>query len=774
MISDSLPRTLACVALSAAFLCQAEPPPSAVQGKILDASRTPIPGATVTATTSGRAAGIAAHSGRGGEFWLTLPPGSYTLQVAADGFEDHKQALEVTNTLPEPLEIVLKVAHREDIVTVTEIANYQVLTSNSTKTPTPLLDVPQSISVVNHDLIRDQNMLNMADVVRYVPGITMAQGEGHRDAPVIRGNATTADFYVNGVRDDVQYYRDLYNVERVEAVKGANALTFGRGGGGGVINRVTKEAQFYPSREITVQGGSFGTKRFTTDFGQSINDKVAFRLNGMYENSDSFRHGVNTERYAVAPTVTIKPGERTQLRLSYEHFNDGRTVDRGIPSFAGGPANTHRSTFFGDPDRSYSTAGVNVGSVAVEHQAGLMNIRNNTVFANYDKFYQNIFPGAVNADQTLVSLSGYNNATDRQNVFNQTDVTGVFATGSIRHTILMGAEFGRQHSVNFRNTAYFDNGATSVNVPFAYPTIRSSAVFGQSATDADNYATNHIAATYIQDQVELTRHIQVVAGVRYDRFNIDFHNNRTNENLSRRDNMVSPRAGLVIKPITPLSLYASYSVSYLPSSGDQFSSLTATSQTLRPEKFNNYEIGAKWDVHRYLSLTTAVYRLDRTNTTARDPNDPSRTVQTGSQRTNGYELGVNGNLTRKWRIVGGYAYQDAFVSSATLAAAMGAKVALVPNHTFSLWNNYTITPRWGAGLGLIHQAEMFTGIDNTVTLPEFTRADASTYFALTETLRLQANIENLFDRTYYPTAHSNNNITPGYARAIRVGMIARF
>ena len=183
-------------------------------------------------------------------------------------------------------------------------------------------------------------MLNMADVVRYVPGITMAQGEGHRDAPVIRGNATTADFYVNGVRDDVQYYRDLYNVERVEAVKGANALTFGRGGGGGVINRVTKEAQFYPSRRSRVQGGSLGTKRFTTDFGQSINDKVAFRLNGMYENSDSFRHGVEYRTLRLAPTVTIKPGERTQLRLRYEYFNDGRTVDRGIPSFAGGSGDT--------------------------------------------------------------------------------------------------------------------------------------------------------------------------------------------------------------------------------------------------------------------------------------------------------------------------------------------------------------------------------------------------------------------------------------------------
>jgi catecholate siderophore receptor len=385
-----------------------------------------------------------------------------------------------------------------------------------------------------------------------------------------------------------------------------------------------------------------------------------------------------------------------------------------------------------------------------------------------------VLPGAVNATQTLVSLSGYSNATQRRNVFNQTDVTGIVFTGPIRHTLLMGTEFGRQRSVNFRNTAYFDNTSTSFSVPFASPRTDGPITFRQSATDADNFATNNVASVYVQDQIELSRYLQVVGGVRYDYFNTDFHNNRNGEKLGRNDHMSSPRAGLVLKPIAALSIYTSYSVSYLPSSGDQFSSLTATTQTLKPEKFTNYEVGVKWDVQRFLSLTTAVYRLDRTNTTARDPNDPARTVQTGSQRTNGYEFGLNGNFTRHWRVVGGYAYQDAFVSSATAAAAQGAQVALVPHHTFSLWNNDRILPRWGMGLGVINQASMFAGIDNTVRLPPFTRADLASYLTLTEKVRLQANVENLFDRTYFATAHSNNNIMPGYARSVRIGLIARF
>jgi catecholate siderophore receptor len=166
--------------------------------------------------------------------------------------------------------------------------------------------------------------------------------------------------------------------------------------------------------------------------------------------------------------------------------------------------------------------------------------------------------------------------------------------------------------------------------------------------------------------------------------------------------------------------------------------------------------------------------LNRTNTRSTDPNDPTRIVQTGSQRTNGYEFGLNGSITRRWRGAGGYAYQDAFVTSATTAAKAGAQVAQVPHHTFSLWNNYQILPKLGAGLGILNRTDMFAAIDNTVRLPGYTRADAAVYYSLTERLRLQANVENLFDRKYYINADSNTNISPGFARAVRVGLVARF
>jgi catecholate siderophore receptor len=431
-------------------------------------------------------------------------------------------------------------------------------------------------------------------------------------------------------------------------------------------------------------------------------------------------------------------------------------------------------TFYGNPNASDVKARVNVASATIEHQAGAVLIRNHTSFGNYDRSYQNFVPGAVTADQTQVSLTAYNNATNRDNLFNQTDLTYGRSTGSVRHTLLAGAEFGSQLTDNFRNTGYFNNTATSVLAPFANPTISTPVTFRQSATDADNHLNTKLAAVYVQEQAELTRYLQVVGGVRFDRFDLTYRNNRTGETLNRVDDLVSPRVGVVVKPITPLSLYSSYSVSYLPSSGDQFSSLTTITQQVEPEKFNNYEVGAKWDLASSLSFQTAVYRLDRTNTRSTDPNDPTRIVQTGSQRTNGFELGANGHVTGAWQIAGGYAYQDAFVTSATTAAIAGAQVAQVPHHTLSIWNSYQITAKVGAGLGILRRTDMFATIDNTVTLPGYTRADAAVYFSPSRRWRAQANVENLFDKRYYINADSNFNISPGFPRAFRVALTAMF
>ncbi len=746
----------------------------AVRGTVLDPMGAAIPGADVTITNETFSQTII--SDQRGEFAIALPPGRYTVSAALTGFVRIEQAIDAPLADGQRLELVLRVPGVHETVEVSAPSGgYQLRTiSNSTKMPALQRDVPQSITVVTRQLMQDQLMLSLADVVRYVPGVTAHQGENNRDQVIIRGNNSSADFFLDGVRDDVQYYRDLYNLDRVEALKGPNAMIFGRGGGGGVINRVSKEAGFTPQQEFTVLGGSFNVRRLTGDFDVPINSRAAFRLNGLYENSDSFRHAVNLERYGLNPTMTILAGGRTRITAGYEHFRDNRTADRGIPSFEGRPVDADTSTFFGDPSHSFVHARADAVSVAITHERGRVTLRNRTMVGEYERAYQNYVPGAVSANKLQVAISAYNNDTERLNAFNQTDVISALSTGRVRHTVLSGVELGRQRTDNFRNTGFFNNSATSILAPYDHPTIAPPVTFRQSATDADNHLRTAVAAAYGQDQIELSPFVRVLAGIRVDAFDLAYLNNRTGDRLGRVDHLVSPRAGLVVKPIVPLSIYGSYTVSFLPGSGDQFSSLTTITEQVKPERFNNYEFGAKWDVRPTLSFTSSIYRLDRTNTRSTDPVDPTRIVQTGSQRTNGFELGVNGRLTSRWQVAGGYSYQDAFVTSATTAARAGAQVAQVPHHSLSLWNNYQVSRKVGAGLGFVQRTDVFAAIDHTMILPGYTDVDAAVYVWLAQRVRLQVNAENIFNRTFYVNADNNTNISPGSPRAARVGLVVGF
>ena len=653
-------------------------------------------------------------------------------------------------------------------------------TRSATKTDTLLRDVPQSITVVSERMIQDASMQNMADVVRYVPGVGMAQGEGNRDTPILRGNASTADFFVDGVRDDVEYFRDLYNVERVEALKGPNAMIFGRAGAGGVINRVTRQAGWDDVREVSLQAGSWDNLRTTADFGGALNDRIAVRVTGLYEDSESYRDGFELERYGVNPTLAMRLGESSTLRLGYEYYTYDRIADRGVPSFDGRPVETDESTFFGDPTRSPTDATVNLATAVFDHEFGNgVSLRNRTLYGDYDKFYQNVYSGgAATVDENGIMgapISAYNNAQQRENLFNQTDLVFSLTTGSVEHELLTGVEIGRQETDNFRNTGFFNDELETVTAPVSSPTISIPVTFRQDEDDNDNHVETNVAAIYVQDQVKLSEHFQAVLGLRYDQFDVDFDNNRTGVRLESDDDLVSPRAGLIYKPVEPVSLYASYSMTYLPRAGAQMTSLTATNETLDPEEYENYEIGAKWDLRPYLSLSAAVYRLDRTNVAIPDPLDPSLSILVDGQKTEGVELGISGQVTEAWSMFGGYAYQDGELTATASATAVdGATLAQLPEHKISLWNRYQLTPAWGVGLGLMYQSDMYTSTDNTVTLPSFTRVDAALFYSLNDRIRAQLNVENLLDEEYLANAHNNNNISPGSPLAVRMGVTVAF
>lgn len=648
------------------------------------------------------------------------------------------------------------------------------ISGTATKTDTLLRDTPQSITVVTKELIKDQAMQSMADAIRYVPGVVTAQGEGNRDTAVFRGNSSTGDFFVDGIRDDVQYYRDFYNIESVEALKGSNAMIFGRGGSGGIINRVTKQAQWSPVREASITIGSWSNRRATADIGQAIDQNMAFRVTGMVENSDSYRNGVNIKRSGVNPTFAIRAGQDTSIVLGYEHFKDDRTADRGIPSYQGKALNVNSSVFFGNAALSPTSSRVDAFTALIDHDLGNgFSLRNRTRYADYDKFYQNIFSGAVNSTATSVALSAYNNATQRKNLFNQTDLTFDIQSGGIKHKILTGLELGQQTTDNLRNTGYFPTvsaNATSITVPISNP-ITSSVVFRPSATDANNHGVATTVGVYVQDQIEFSPNWQAIVGLRRDSFGVDFTNNRTGDKIEITDTPVSPRAGLIYKPFTEMSLYASYSLAFAPRAGDQLASLTASNKAFDPEKFKNFELGAKWDVSRDLSLSAAVYQLDRSNVAIADPTDSTKSILIDGQRTQGLELAVNGKLAEGWSVMGGYAYQDAKITRTLSSTALaGATLAQVPTHSASLWNRYDVNSQWGFAAGIVYRGAIYPSTDNTVELPGFTRVDAALYYAWDKNIQVQLNVENLADKKYYASANSNNNITPGSPRAVKLGI----
>ncbi|MHB8911698.1 MAG: TonB-dependent receptor [Lysobacter sp.] len=655
-------------------------------------------------------------------------------------------------------------------------------TRTATKTDTLLRDVPQAITVVTQELIRDQAMQGIADVVRYIPGVGIAQGEGNRDTPIFRGNASTADLFIDGMRDDVQYFRDLYNIESVEVLKGPNAMIFGRGGSGGVLNRVSKVADWNDHRELSLQLGDYNRSRGTVDVGQALNGNAAFRVTALYEDSESYRDGFELERYGINPTFSLRAGDNTTITLGYEYFRDERIADRGVPSspfVVNGrrlPLDTDTSTFFGNPALSPVTATVSAFNALVDHDFGNgVTLRNRTRVADHDKFYQNVFPGAVNAAGTQVAISAYNDATGRENLFNQTDLTFAFATGAVAHKLLVGAEFGRQDTDNLRQSGFFPAATaggparTSVSVTLPNTISTLPVTFRNNGTsDANRRSEATVAALYVQDQIEFSPQWQAIVGVRFDRFELDLVNRllpagHPDRTLSSTDNLVSPRIGLVYKPVEPLSLYASYSNAHLPRSGEQLSSLTPSNRSLDPEDFSNYELGAKWDVTPTLAVTAAAYHLERGNVLVAT-NTPGVSILLDGLVTQGLEVGLSGNVTAAWSVAGGYAYQDGEIQGT--AAGPTLEPAQLPRHSASLWNRYDFGPRWGVGLGAIYRGEMFASTSNAVTLKGFTRYDAALFFTVNRNLRMQLNIENLFDKHYFAAAHNDNNITPGSPRAL--------
>lgn len=649
------------------------------------------------------------------------------------------------------------------------VASEQFLYSdqvNALKTPTPVIDVPQSLSITSADEIALRGFDSVGDIVDYTPGVNMNQGEGHRDAVVFRGVGTTSDFFVDGARDDVQYYRPLYNIEQVEILRGPNALLFGRGGAGGVINRVTKKAEIgqdFDAYSLSID--SFGASEVQLDKNVAIDETSAFRLNAYYDTFENHRDFSDGSGYGVNPSFKFALSDQTTLDLAVEAIDYDRSIDRGIPSINGKPVDALNDIVFGDEGLNKSEFELLAFRALLQHSfSDTLKGIFSASYTDYDKLYQNFYakdydPSNVGQE---ITFDGYIDTTKRQNLVLSGNLVAEFEQGDVNHTVLFGAEILQSSSENDRYQPAFDDGTGGVtNTVDLGIAARNTAGTGFNAGGLvvpfttlkdDSTSDVDVFSLYVQDEIELSDNLTALIGVRYDKYEIDSVNRKSN-NAKSDDSAseITPRMGLIYKPQEDVSLYASYSQTFLPASGDQFATVGGGAD-FDPNEYTNLEAGVKLNLAAGFNVTAAVFQVDA-DVVQKNSNN---VYQRFDNEIEGFELQVMRKVSDQWTVSAGYTKLDGDDTNT------GKRVAELPKSTFTIWNNFQLSDKLGLGLGAIYQGESSPkGGPNYGTVPSFTRVDAAAYYQLSDSLRLQVNVENLLDTTYYPHAYDDHQFTVG-------------
>ena len=658
---------------------------------------------------------------------------------------------------------------------------------NALKTPTPIINVPQSLSIVTDEDVRKKGFKEIGDIVRYTPGINTSLGEGHRDAVVFRGVRSTADFYQDGIRDDVQYYRPLYNVEQVEVLRGPNALLFGRGGTGGIINRVSKKAvngQDFKTVDIGVD--SFGATDLAADVNTNLSDSVAFRLNVHSDSLENHRDFYNGDRFGINPTVSIALDADTDLDLSYEYIDHERFIDRGIPTANGEPVKALSDIVFGDKDGNLNTVEASVLRAALSHRfsdstKGSLSLTS----SSFEKMYQNTYANSYDLDTNVVEMDGYHDPTERDNLILSASLVNELNFGNMTHTILTGFESVKTDNTNKRfNTLWTTNDCDESNYDRESYAVADPIDFSVNAggeTTAVEYTTScalksstetdiTVSSFYIQDQIDVTDNLMVLLGGRYDKFDIKVDDIKKDSSAARVDTEFSPRFGLIYKPQNNVSLYYSYSESFAPRSGEQYKKLTGgaagSGETLKPDYFESSEIGLKLDLNKSLSLTSAYFESE--SEIADYDGTSSDYITERGLSVDGFELELKGQVNENLNVAFSY-------SNVNGETAEGGQPREIPESTYSIWTTYDINPNFGWALGVMHQGESAVKDNNSnLLLPAYTRVDAAVYYSLADDLKLQLNIENLSDEVYFPHSHSTHQVAVGEARSTRLSLSKTF
>jgi catecholate siderophore receptor len=638
---------------------------------------------------------------------------------------------------------------------------YRVMEPSLFKFPDPIKDTPQTINILPQELLREQAIFSMRDALRNVTGLSLNAGEGgsQGDNLTIRGYSARNDIYLDGVRDQGSYNRDVFNLQAIEVIKGPAATMFGRGSTGGIINQVSKVPERGAFYDVSGTVGTGPIGRVTLDVNQPYDDQLGLRLNALYYQGDvEGRNEVTLQRWGLAPSVTIGLTGPTRLTLSYFYQHESNTPDDGLPYLFGRPAPVSRDTIYGLPDHDVQRTNVHIATARLDHEfSENVKLRNTLRYARYLLDQEAVAPriaGTPTESTPLTDITVNRGmvARDRDDAIlaNQTDVISRFDTWFLKHTLVTGVELDRE-TADVTNLSVTGVPATTLLFPNMFPNL--STIRQTVNTRADTVART--ASLYAVDEVALTPQWKIYGGARYDHFNADFESRAAATGavtkFSRTDDVWSPRAALVFQPTGAQTYYFTWGTSFNPSA--EAVTLAANTVNTPPEKNQSFELGAKWQLlNGRLSLNTAIFRIDKTDARTAEPGALAQTLD-GKQRSQGFEIEVIGRPLPNWNLFAGYTFLDTRVLESQDVQGgipvQGKRLIAAPQNSFTLWTTYDLTRQWQVGGGVTYQSDRYANGNNTNVLPAYAKGDLTVgYFPWTNT-EFRLNVLNVTNERYF-------------------------
>lgn len=675
---------------------------------------------------------------------------------------------------------------------------YKIDTSSLSKLAVPSIEVAQSINSISEQELQDRAVTDFNQALHTVPGVTIGAGEFRSlgNTPTIRGFVARTDIFLDGIRDYGDYYRDPFNLESIEVLEGPAGVLFGRGSIGGVIEQATKLPKLRSFIGGTVTGGTDDTRRATLDINEpltALGDGAAFRLNVMGHEADvTDRDVAHTSRYGVAPSLALGLGTPTRLTLSYLHQYNDDIPDYGIPYLGTLPAPVRRENFYGFRS-DYLRTRTDVATIKLEHDlSDSFTIQNQARYASYARdlrFTEPLIATTIHASTPPAAVNVTRNVNTGRSVdsllWDQFFGTVHWSVGGVESITVLGIEGGHE-----RATPQFDNSNGVPTTPLLTPNENQPFTATVTFPRYTTHLTANSVAPFFLDTVKLGTQWEATLGYRWDYFDVDYSDvnysttkpgviSKT-DRIQHTDEMGSYRAALTYKVAANGNLYFAYGTSFNPSAEDlslisSSRSFSLNNAQLSPEKNRTYELGSKWALSQGLNLSGAIFRLEKENARIPDPDNVLVNILGGTQRVDGAELRLEGQITSKWRADGGYEYLDSKVTqSAPGAAPVGAPLMNTPKHALTFWTVYELLPRLEVGGGGRFVSSQYTQNAPPIkTVPGFWTFDAMAKFAVTANVAAQINVNNLTNRFYYDQLHFFH-VVPGPGRTALLSLTVRF